>query len=698
MEPDIMPLHPSSPPLLDDDGEEEKEVGSELDEFGDFTGRSAVVPCSPLGFADFIEPPLRLTQSSLATKPATPYYCFNHPVEQSQPASTVSSGSHMGQINMEEQDCNAEQSLHLTNGYAERDHTSGTHYSFSLMGTCSPMEKTGFGDFTVFTEQAAHPWCCGFTPIRSTEQWDGRVEGTNLVKQICDPGQEVIMDSEPKSHCADRANGKICTEVKHCDKRDTALEQPPQDHHHPQEAPAALGVQPADPNHWEEGEGKPRDSWRDSGHSPVCSSLQISEAQEDAESEEEKSISNVPQTFSVYESASEDLASFCDDLSFEGISADLDPNVSSLTSQENQSDWDKTDDEEEEQENCRHSDSFFTYSIATLRQTEKQKCSQSATQETPATSNICGVQSHLVANNEDEFLDFNDSHYEHYRDQEHVKTADVKVLCLGSLPPSDSFSDFCSAPKQEDGDGLWAEFKDHRAQQEAKTWTHFREQVSSLPTGGDTEQEQDWAEQYGAFGGNSCQPPLSCRIQQLLKASFPDRVVPAVDSEEKLLSLDTLLHTQHPPDSEKEEKPECSSAQWMKQGMWWPHEDIHSSLGLKFQWGDSHANRTLLRCLGVDTRNIGFVGMKKQPVAVPAFASDLGVQVPTKDSVLAVSSPRNTAVTAQTSPGPQDMKDPSTDLIQEALPSNQLDWSSHGLSSSQDGMSPRRAPHFWGRK
>ncbi|XP_031735587.1 aftiphilin-like [Anarrhichthys ocellatus] len=76
--------------------------------------------------------------------------------------------------------------------------------------------------------------------------------------------------------------------------------------------------------------------------------------------------------------------------------------------------------------------------------------------------------------------------------------------------------------------------------------------------------------------------------------------------------------------------------------------------------------------------------MKKQPVAVPAFASSLGMLEPTKDSVPAVC--------------PPDTPQPSTRSTKEALPSSQLDWSSRGLSSSQDGTSPRRAPHFWGWK
>lgn len=501
MEPDIMPLHSSSPPPLDDDDDDDDgEVGSEDDEFGDFGGFSVVVSCSPLGFAHSAEPPSSLRQPSPTTMPAPhqPYYSFNHPVEQSQPASSLNSGSSRGQIDVEGQSCNAGTSLLLANGYAEREHTSGTHYSASVEGACSPEEETGFADFTVFTDQATHPWCCGFSPIGSTEQLDGRVKGANLAEKICDPGQEIIMDSEPRSHCAHKAKGDVCTKVKHCEKRHPALEEPSQDHHQPQEAAAALGFQSAECHLQAEDKGKPKDSWKESGHS-------LDESEED-KGDREKTFVNVPQTFSMYESASEDLGSFCDDLSFEGVSADLEPNVSSLTSQEYQTDWDKTDDEHEELGNYKDSGSSVSDSMENLRQSDVEKglhhCNQSATQETPATSNFCGVQSHAVAHTEDQFSDFNHSSFECQQDQEH---ADVRVESLGSLPPSDSFADFCSAPTQEDGDGSWAEFKDQRTQEEAKACTQFREQVSSLHTDGDTEGEQDRAGQYGGSRRNSCQ-------------------------------------------------------------------------------------------------------------------------------------------------------------------------------------------------
>ncbi|XP_035848326.1 aftiphilin isoform X2 [Sander lucioperca] len=686
MEPDIIPLHPSSPPPLDDDGD--GEAGSEEDEFGDFGGFSVEVSCSPLGFIDSTDSPSSLRQlPSTTTKPAThqPNCSLNNPVEQSQPTSTVDSGSGRGNIYMEGQDCKAESSVHLTNGYSERDHNSGTHIA-SAVGAWSPVEETGFADFTVFTEQAAHPWCCGFSPIGSKEQWDSRGDETNssnsLGEQICYPGQEVVMDSAPRSQCACEAKDNICTKVKHCEKRDAALVQPSQDHHQPPEAAAAaLDFPPEEPHYGEEDLGKAGDSQREKRHS--YNSLQTTEVPEDGVSDEDgedraKSTSTVPQTFSVYESASEDLASFSDDMSFEDPSADLEPNVSSLVSPEGQTDWDQTDDDDEEEElgNYRHSDCFFNNSMANLRQSKAEEgfhyCNPSATQETSATS----IQSQPGTHTEDEFADFEDCSFEHHRDQGRVQTADAEVQSLGKLPPSDSFADFCSAPTLEDGEGSWAEFKDQRAQEEGKTWTQFREPVISLQTDGNTEEEQDRAGQYGVSRRNSCQVSLSCCVQQLLLASFPEVEVPAVEGGEEVLSLGALLHARHLPESEEEEIPElCPRSQWIRRRVWWPQQDLHDAVGLQFQWGGSHTNRTLLRCLGVETRNIGMLE-------------------PTKDSVPAVCSPGHTAVTTLAPPGHRDTPDPSTDSMPEALPSSHLDWSSRGLSSSQDDCSALNLDYF----
>lgn len=486
-----MPFHSSSPPPLDDDG---GEAGSEEDEFGEFGGFSDGVSCTPLGFADSTEPPSSPRQPSSTIKAATgqPNSSFNQqPAEQSQPTSTGNSGASRGQVEVEGQHSNAESSFHFTNGYADR-YNSGTQTA-TLSGACSPKEETGFADFTVFTEQEAHPWCCGFSPMGSTEQWGGGVGGTNsLGEKPCDPGHGIVMDSEPRSHCAYKGRENGCTTVKHCEKRDAALVQSSQDHCQSQEAATTFDY-PSHPG--DEELGKTADSQRERRHR--LNSLQTSELQDYRESEEdvedrENSVFTVPQTFSEYESATEDIGSFCDDVSFECPSEDLEPNVSSLASQEDQTDWDQTDVEEEELGDYRHSDSFVNNCMANLRlsQSDAEKglhyCDQSATQETAATSN----QSSATHTN-DGFADFKDGSSEHHWDGDHAQTADAGVQSLGSLPPSDSFADFCSAPTQEDGDGSWAEFKEQRAQEEGKTWTQFREQVSSLQTDGDTEEEQD---------------------------------------------------------------------------------------------------------------------------------------------------------------------------------------------------------------
>ncbi|XP_034538536.1 aftiphilin isoform X2 [Notolabrus celidotus] len=678
MEPHIVPLHPSSPPLLDDDGD--GEIGSEDDEFGGFSvGPSFSSP----GFVDSNDPPSSLRYSSSSMKPANhpPNSSFNHPIEQSlvpQPPSTVNSGSNKGQVKVERQDCDSESLVHLTNGYSDGNHSPAA----SAGGACSPREETGFADFTVFTDQAAHPWCCGFTPLVGVKE---KNSSRSLGGQICNPKQEVIMESEPRSHSVSQAKENICT-VKHCEKRDAALMQPSQDQQQPQEAAATALDFPSEQPPREEDLGDPGDS----RHS--FDSLSTTGMHGDGDSDEdskywEKNISTVPQTFSVCESASD--ISFCDDLSFDGPSADFEPNVSSLGSPEDQTDWDPTDDEEE-LENFRLADSFASNNGANPRESETgtgfHYFYQSATQDTSATSQS-------GTHTDSSFADFRDCGVEHHRDQESVQTADAGVQILGNLPPSDSFADFCSAPTREDGEELWAEFKDQRAHGERKSWTPSREQVSSLKS--DESTEEDRVGQHGESRRNSCQASLSGRVQQLLLSSFPEVGVPAVEGVEEVLSLSTLLPDQHLSERDDKEVPElCERSRSVQRAMWWLHQDLHNAAGLQFQWGGSHTNRTLLRCLGVDTRNIVFMGMKKQPVAVPAYASSLGMLEPTKDSVPAVCSPGHTAVTAQVPPESQVTPDPSGDSGPEVLPSSQLDWSNRGLSSSQDDCSALNLDYF----
>ncbi|XP_054654794.1 aftiphilin-like [Dunckerocampus dactyliophorus] len=378
MEPDILPYqHSSAPPPLDDDM---GEAGSEEDEFGGFV----------FDLAAPTEPPFPKSSFTLQTE-----HSIRESVEGGQPSLD----------------------LCTTNGY------------------CSSAEETGFADFSVFTEQAAHPWCCGFAPL------GGTAVGTKPSSSLRE-GRQVVMDAEPRSRCA-------CT---------------------------------------------PHQTSQDKSH-------QTSKLQKE----------DVLNT-----SATEDLDSFCDDVSYEGPSEDLEPNVSSLASQ-----GDQTGDEDE---------SLSEWDMYCHRG------DQAASQGTCATSNVSSQ--------------FNAERFDNCVDGE----------TLG-LPPSDSFADFCSAAPQEDGNRMWAEFKDTRSK--------LPEQVSSL---------------------------------QLLQASFPEEVVPPEEEdedeeeeeEENVPSLGALLHPQ------EEEK---TTVHRVQHGFWRPHQDIHGAAGLMFQWRASHANRTLLRCLGLDMRD-----------------------------------------------------------------------------------------------
>lgn len=85
------------------------------------------------------------------------------------------------------------------------------------------------------------------------------------------------------------------------------------------------------------------------------------------------------------------------------------------------------------------------------------------------------------------------------RDPVHVRTADAAVLILGTLPPSDSFADFCAAPARGDGeDSSWAEFADAKEKGGERAGT--RGGASSVPTGAEAK-----AEQCGVTGESGCQ-------------------------------------------------------------------------------------------------------------------------------------------------------------------------------------------------
>uniref|UniRef100_A0A3Q2QIR2 Aftiphilin n=1 Tax=Fundulus heteroclitus TaxID=8078 RepID=A0A3Q2QIR2_FUNHE len=577
MDRDVTPSH--SPPPLDADDE----VVSEEDGFGDFSKGGG---CTPPGRADVSEPPSSFRRTYPSEKPAT---------RLPDPGS-----NHLAEPTSEESGRCPPESSHCSNGHAEED-LRPEAFSGSI-ASCSG-EATGFADFTVFTEQAGHPWCCGFT-----EQWDDRAGGGRLSvgEQVCDSGPEFVTESEPRSQLAYEANGGVCVESEHCEKRDAAPVQPPQDHRRSQEDESGGNSGPEEP-------------------------------------------------------ASGDGASCLDDLSLKAASEELEPNTSSLTSPGGQAAWDRTDDEGEVTQNCGTPDSLVSSGRANLGLSEWEMDGPhcNAPQGTSATS----CQPHSGTHTQEKRTHLSDINTEPHR--EPVGTADPGVQSLGTLAPSDSFADFCSAPAQDDEEGpTWADFTGQSAPVEGSVWTERREP-------GDEEEEPD---QDGVTRMNRCQGQASlfCHVQQLLRSSFPEVRLPAVEGEEDLPNLGALLHSQPSPETE-EDIPEVSHALRIQQSVLSPHEDLRCSLGLQFRWGGSHSNTTLLRCLGVDPRNIVFMGTKKQAVTVPAYASSLGMLDATKDPSPAVTGPS----------GPRETQEPSTRSEQE-LPPNKADWSCRRLSSSQE--------------
>ncbi|XP_036071456.1 aftiphilin isoform X2 [Oryzias melastigma] len=246
----------------------------------------------------------------------------------------------------------------------------------------------------------------------------------------------------------------------------------------------------------------------------------------------------------------------------------------------------------------------------------------------------------------------------------HATERNAEQRILGNIPLSDSFADFCSAPTQGGGGGAWAHFEERFSLTEQKEVS----EVSSL---------QPEEEEPGAARRSSTQ--TACRVLQLLRSSFPEVLLHAEEEEEELLDLSAVLQAQRPPQSEDDP----SHTHRTEPTMLWPHHHIHSSVGLQFRWDGSHSNQILLRCLGVDSRNIVF---RKKPLSLSAAGQR--PPDPSKDAPAGSSADPLKACCVQ---------EPSEFSLQE-LPSSPLDWSIRGLSSSQDAASPRRAPLFWGWK
>ncbi|XP_046899745.1 aftiphilin a isoform X1 [Hypomesus transpacificus] len=264
------------------------------------------------------------------------------------------------------------------------------------------------------------------------------------------------------------------------------------------------------------------------------------------------------------------------------------------------------------------------------------------------------------------------------------------------FPGSDSFADFSSAAVagDTDADAGWNAFHEpEQGQGEGDSWAAFGGEQSAAPS---EKSEDEWQESGAvtsfpsirddASRRESLSASLSCRLEKLFQATFPETPVPQVGEE--VLSLKTRLE---PPERLEQEEDGKGSAT-DNRGLWdvWRQlQDIHNSFGLRHQWGGSHSNKTLLCSLGIDTRNILFTGQKKQPVIVPMYAASLGMLEPTKEPVKPISAAEMIASIAQAPPvAPEISTCPPDTAQQETLPPVQFDWSSSGLTNPLDGVDP----------
>ncbi|XP_076833650.1 aftiphilin isoform X2 [Brachyhypopomus gauderio] len=216
------------------------------------------------------------------------------------------------------------------------------------------------------------------------------------------------------------------------------------------------------------------------------------------------------------------------------------------------------------------------------------------------------------------------------------------------LPPSDSFADFSSAPCGGLAGGVgesWTAFgQQGECESQHETWAAFGQQGecesqhetwSAFGQQGECEsQHETWAafdeeEQSStttsppsdSLQTNNVPAVLSCRLQHLFQSTFLSEVTPEVT---EVVTLQVLLEPQDHGGHD------CHHAQGESVALWRHLLDIHSAHGLKVQWVGSHSNRILLDSLGM--RNILFT-QSRRPVIVPIFAAGLGMLEPTKDPV-----------------------------------------------------------------
>ncbi|XP_029009759.1 aftiphilin a isoform X2 [Betta splendens] len=255
-----------------------------------------------------------------------------------------------------------------------------------------------------------------------------------------------------------------------------------------------------------------------------------------------------------------------------------------------------------------------------------------------------------------------------------------------NVPISASFGNFRSATEDadEEAEAGWSAFGEQQ-QVEGESWAAFDiEQSVTPPEDGEGEEEEWYESEVAADSENIIRPAsqlasLSSRLQRLFVITFPQTTVAPVEAD--VLSLRMLLE---PPKEKLPAEKGSASSRSVSGGVWTHLQDIHEALGLRYQWGGSHCNKALLCCLGIDTRNILFTGQKKQPVIVPMYAAGLGMLEPTKEPAKPVSAAEMIASIAQAPPVAPDNSSSPTDVVQEALPPVQFDWSSSGLTNPLD--------------
>ncbi|XP_029943340.1 aftiphilin-like isoform X1 [Salarias fasciatus] len=323
--------------------------------------------------------------------------------------------------------------------------------------------------------------------------------------------------------------------------------------------------------------------------------------------------------------------------------------------------------------------SFGGQDFADFEQQEEQSTRKSSA---PAEQDVSTEQ-------EDDFGDFNSPKYHSGVDE---KEGEGK---FASFPPSDSFGNFSVAEGSE-GVGGWSAFEGQQ-EEEGESWAAFSTEPSVAPPADDAQEELKEEEEDAEVPVRSdegrrtdgAMVSLSGRLEKLFQNSFPQSE--ELSAQEEVVTLKTLLEA---PAGAQDAHPEersspCNRSQ--RGGVWTQLQDIHEALGLRYQWGGSHCNKSLLCCLGIDTRNILFTGQKKQPVIVPMYAAGLGMLEPTKEPVKPVSAAEMIASIGQAPPAaapaapPADSSSSHSDPTQqEALPPIQFDWSSSGLTNPLD--------------